>query len=442
MVRLILEEGGNKRAFKLNDGTLTIGSADSCSLTLESDDVAGEHAELVIEAGEVILKPRPGVKPPSMNGVPVSADKSVPLGASFKIGKAVLRVEDPDAPAAAAPKRAKRGHKAVGTPRSDTHGERAVHRTRPVATIEKGMPSWLIVLLLLTFGVGGAYWFLKDVGEQATSGTDSVEETLLYAESHFGVGNRKMANAKLAMIDEKDLNTPNLRERYAALKNSLDTIDATEETNILNQAGSVYLSSQLKNFESSRLKGKPHVKKIRVFLLRCKEFRERFPDHPDMDWVTRQESRFRNNVDITQPATFEEIAYEIETLTWAWPHRYGKAFAKLEPYLSGPDAEAALELQKSLNAERDANFLDRMQQAKFEWTNEEKGNKGTAAEILRALTVNYGDPSMVEQAATELTKLPGVKGLMEAWKKTKPHLFEEMMENETLRGYARRQGLL
>ena len=61
MVRLILEEGGNKRAFKLNDGTLTIGSADSCSLTLESDDVAGEHAELVIESGEVTLKPRAGV---------------------------------------------------------------------------------------------------------------------------------------------------------------------------------------------------------------------------------------------------------------------------------------------------------------------------------------------------------------------------------------------
>ena len=46
MARLIVEEGGKARRFKLNPGTLTIGSGESATLTLESSELAEVHAEL------------------------------------------------------------------------------------------------------------------------------------------------------------------------------------------------------------------------------------------------------------------------------------------------------------------------------------------------------------------------------------------------------------
>lgn len=443
MVRLILEEAGKKRAFNLNDGTITIGSGDACSLTLESTDVADQHAELVIEDGAVTIKPRAGVMPPTVQGRPIATAKRIPPGTPIKIGSARLTIEDPNAAANAgrAPGKTRRGKRVVGTPQTDSHGEGRVQRTRPVATIERGLPSWLIVLFIVIGLGGGGFALLKYIGDEASEATDSVADTLLFAESNWRAGNRKAAQRKFDMIDPGQI-TPDLKARYEAIKKNLETADAKDEQNLSNKAGTAFLNSQLKNFEKNRLKGNPAKKKIRVFLLRCREFREKFPNHPDIEWVERQESRFRGRIDITRPATFEEIAYEIDTLTWAWPQRYGVAFEKLQPYLDGEDAEAARELEVSLTNDRQEKFIDRMQQAKFEWTNEEKGNKGRAAEILRAIIVNYGDEAMVEQAASEMIRLPGLKPLMEAWKRDKPMLFDEMMENAALRGYCKREGIV
>ena len=45
MARLILEEDGQTRRFRLNEGKLTIGSGEAATLRCHSADVAEVHAE-------------------------------------------------------------------------------------------------------------------------------------------------------------------------------------------------------------------------------------------------------------------------------------------------------------------------------------------------------------------------------------------------------------
>ena len=197
MVRLILEEGGQRRAFKVNQGKLTIGSSESCTLTIASEDVAENHAELEIAGDVITLRPRKGVLPPMMFGQPVKGERSLTLGSEFTIGDAKFRIEDPDAPAqaaaqpgAGASRSSRRGGKTVGTPKNVPQ-RRTGERTRPVATIERGMPSWLIVVLLLG-GVGiTVIAYTNYVGSQSQTGSDSPETTLGIAEDYLKSGTGK-----------------------------------------------------------------------------------------------------------------------------------------------------------------------------------------------------------------------------------------------------------
>ncbi|MCB9913841.1 MAG: hypothetical protein H6828_01680 [Planctomycetes bacterium] len=107
MARLILDENGERRAFKLRDGKLTLGSGQGCTLTLSSPDVAEVHAELELAGDRATLVPRPGVTPPKIAGKPVTQATTLTLGGSFTLGSATITLQADDAPfaaAAAAPK--------------------------------------------------------------------------------------------------------------------------------------------------------------------------------------------------------------------------------------------------------------------------------------------------------------------------------------------------
>ena len=61
MATLILEEGGNTRRFRLNQGKVTIGSGESCTLTIADDNVAEVHAELELLKDSATLRLKKGV---------------------------------------------------------------------------------------------------------------------------------------------------------------------------------------------------------------------------------------------------------------------------------------------------------------------------------------------------------------------------------------------
>ena len=69
MTRLIVEDGGKRRAFKVGDGTLTIGSGGGASLRLSDPAAAEVHAELLLREGRATLRLKPGVLPPRVAAV-------------------------------------------------------------------------------------------------------------------------------------------------------------------------------------------------------------------------------------------------------------------------------------------------------------------------------------------------------------------------------------
>ncbi len=452
---MILEEAGKKRAFKVNQGKLTIGSGDDAVLRLESAGVAEKHAELEISAeGEVVLRPFPGVMPPKVGGKPVEAPTRIPLGAAFHSGEArfPLLADEGDAPTrVAAPKAAPaagaartRGKqvRAVAAPDAPARGGAKVQRTRPVATIKKGMPGWLMGLLLLV-GIGGtAIAFLRYQQRSLDEGSSAKPGDLLsIAESNWEARNfanaeriaKDLAGKPLSVTEQARLDALGVKMKERA--EELREISRNEE-------GTTYLDTQLKKFEEMRLQGNPERKKVRVFLIRCEEFLKTWPTHPGREWVERQKTRFSGMVDLSKPPTWEEADYEIETLTWAWPPRFREAYARLEPFLSGPNAADARARRDALDDLQQERFDDKIQQAKFEWNKPDGAGKGKGVEVLRQIIVNFTDQEKVDTASGVLIQLPGIESWLSGYKDSRPDSFDNLMTNPQVRAVAAKAGLL
>ena len=101
MARLIVEDGGQTRRFRLNEGKLVLGSGEDCSLQLESEDVASRHAVLEFERGRATLKPESGVLPPQIAGRAVREAIVLEHQGVVEIGQARIHVEYDDGPASA-----------------------------------------------------------------------------------------------------------------------------------------------------------------------------------------------------------------------------------------------------------------------------------------------------------------------------------------------------
>ena len=105
-MRLILEENGETRRFKLNQGTLTVGSGENCTLKVTSEDVADVHLELRVDGEDVVVIPRKGVGPVKVGGIGLKSERKIVPGQKVAFGSAILRIEDEKALAA---KKAKAG---------------------------------------------------------------------------------------------------------------------------------------------------------------------------------------------------------------------------------------------------------------------------------------------------------------------------------------------
>ncbi|MCZ6598446.1 MAG: FHA domain-containing protein, partial [Planctomycetota bacterium] len=128
MARLIVEEGGKRRAFRVGEGVLTIGTGAEAKLRLSSADVAEIHAELVIQGGKAVLRSRPGVKPPKVGGDEVLTEAPLAFGVEVNIGSARVWLEDEKAPQAASPS-ASVGRAAV----AHSDQEKAIRRQQAIS---------------------------------------------------------------------------------------------------------------------------------------------------------------------------------------------------------------------------------------------------------------------------------------------------------------------
>ena len=450
MARLILEEGGAKRAFRFQEGKLTIGSGEGCTLTLSSPDIAEIHCDLEFGEGRVVLRARPGVQPPTVNGEPAPGETVLRVSTMIQIGGATLQVDlDESAPVASAAAKkpaapqvvAKKSAATKVTPRRATgpaKGAMPAPRTggarvqRTTRTVSKGMPQWVLGL------IGGAlllvgFLVFKNMGTNEGTGYNPVERYKVavsrFNEAHYGA-----SGDSLDLIDEQTYASmdPSLRAKYKELRGKLEEKRKETERSLANMIGTEWKSTQLDRFRTQRLTGtNPPNERVRVYLKRVKEFKSRWPTHPELDEVLRYEARFKEICDLSQPATYTDLAYEVETMTWAKPRNFKGAFALIERHrAANPGDEAQVNelvaLKQTLQSEQ---FTEMMLQAKYEWEKEERGQ--AVAGLVQIITL-FEDASMATKAAEELVRLPGIEEWLRGYKTDRAEKYAELIRHPVI----------
>ncbi len=443
MAILILEEGDTRRRFRLNEGRITLGSAADCALCLTASDVAAQHLEIICDGADVRIKVASGVQPVKIAGRAVTGEAVLRPGSVVKIGAATLTLEAEgeaggagQGPASVA----RRAPAAGGAQAAQTQSTGTVQRSRPRAQIKRGLPTWAILAIFAVVIFIG-YKLIGSTVESTQGGAFDARTTLSRVTDLVNQGEYGAAGDELDRVPADAVLSDSMRSGYADLRRRVKEGQAAGEERVHNQAGTEYLETQLKKFERQRLQGQPETAKVRVFLKRCRHFRETWPTHPDLGWVTRHEMRFKRLVDLSVPPTMVDIAFEVKTMTWAKPRDYGLAFALLESFLAtagGDDRSQALELVDTLTAEREEYFTDRMLQAKYEWEN---GRKGPAVAWLVSLITRVGDQAMEDQAAREMVMLPGIDGWLRGYRTDQPEKFKALMKNSTVSAKVRELGI-
>jgi hypothetical protein len=435
MATLILEEGGATRRFNLKDGKVTIGSGENCTLRLESAEVAEIHAELEFAKGGATLRFRKGVTPATVKGRKIAGEHAMAHGVPVHLGGAKISVEFEGRE-----KETLVARRNVST-RAEASGARNKSVVQPRARVrKKGIPSWAIVVGGIA--VAGIAW-KASVGMIGGTGDKEFDVSATYARVKRLADQGDLTGVAdvFASIADEPL-TPEWRAKFDAVKQ--EGVDRLESARLAeaNQSGTVYLQTQLRKFEKTYLKGQPDPPKVRIFLMRLAEFQELWPQHPEISWAQRMTVRYSKIVDITQPKTFADIAFEVKTLTWAMPRDYKKAFVLLDAYVedaSGEDYDGVMALISEKEDERTEYFLDRILQAKHEW---KKGEKGSSIEWLAQLVAKIGEPKMEEEAADLLLSMPGIDGYLAGYKEGRPDMFVLLTQNPKVADAAREAGLL
>ncbi len=456
MARLIVEEGGKRRAFRVGDGVLTIGTGQEAKLKVSSTDVAEIHAELSISGGQAVLRTRPGVVPPEIEGTAIEDEAPLVLGAHASIGSVRIWLEDEASPpgsgAAGGAVAAEAGKRAVGNAAQDhairrqramaeakRRGDRSVvQRTKP--RVQRGLPGYVIALLVVGGAAAVALLVFKIFMSEASKGVAPVQATIAAVERHIEEGSWDLARQKLESISREQTDAE--RKKIAELFATLDERASQAELDRHNMIGTSYKDAKLAKYEKLYLQGSPEKPKVRVFLMRCKYFRERWPNHPEMDWVDRQERRFRGYVSLGDPPTYEDIEWEVKSLVKTSPRDYKQAFLVIDAFLesaAGGERESALALREEQVAERAEYHLDRMQQARYEYDRDDVAKAVTW--LVYSITM-IGDEEMEDEAASYLVQIPEVELHLKGWKSAKPDAYAVLVKNSIVREFAREKDIL
>ena len=438
MSRLIVEDGGKRRRFRLNPGRLTIGSSEQATLTLAAQDVAEIHAELELAEGRVVLRPRPGVAPVTAGGKRVHGQIVLRPGVKVRIGGATLGIEV-EAPAPAKNEPAARPQPVSNAPRRP----RSVV-DRPRRRMQRGpsVPSWLIVVLLLA-GAGGVYLALQrfagDVQRREFSpeASDARIRTKLADRDYRGV----LRELEEKVDPQEDLDA-DWKKVFDGHRREALALKAQAEDAEHNSRGNPYFQTQLANYVDHYLKdnGRPEA---RVLLQRIAWFRERYPTHPQIGWCDRMERRYAPIADMASPPTLEDLEWEVKTLTWAKPRNYRRAFDVMNAFLQtagGGDRARVETLMQEKADEQSEYFEDRLLEAKYQW--EKKKNYGQSIEELVQLVLKLADQSMIEDAAGRIVASPGVETTLAGYRNDRPEDFQGLIRNKKIRAFCEEKGIL
>lgn len=444
MARLILQEGDRTRRFKLNEGTLTIGSGASATVTVESEEIAEVHVELEFRDGRAMLRPRPGVAPVSVQGRKVQGEVALKPGVTARFGDVRVSIELEEAATPGKSGTKPRAGAAGGVSRSAGGGGGAsrVQRTRRTTSGGPSVPSWLIVVGVLAVAAGGYAMldnFAADAGARefdAKASQVRIEQKL--ASADFSGVLREFEEK----IDVQEGLDPEWKALFEGYRKEALALKAEAEEIARNKQGNDYFETQLRKYVDGYLEdnGRPQA---RVLMKRMKSFQDRWPTHPEVDWCDRMKRRFESIADMSSPDTWADIEWEVKTLTWAKPRYYRDAFALLERFYQsaeGSDRDAALALMEEKETEQKEFFDDRMLEAKHQY--EYKKDYSAALGELVQLVMHLNDQDMATRAAEMIVAMPYIEGAMAGIQRERPDDFALLAANPVMRKYFEEKGLL
>jgi hypothetical protein len=287
-----------------------------------------------------------------------------------------------------------------------------------------------VVLLGLRFG-------LSRMGET----TIDEDEWLRNARVEAEQSQWERAEKKLALIDYDNLDSEQ-RAEYDAIKVLIEQKEEVSDEYIVDEVGQRWFNTYLGNYEKNYLQGDPEPERVRLFLERCNEFRERWPGHPQLEWIKRQETRFAGMVRLSDPPTFAYVKLKVKVLTDTSPRHYDEAFAQLEGYEPLASEEERVEiaaLRAQMISERKTYAVDRLHQAKYELERKESPSK--AVWWLVNSVLYLGDQALEDEAAGYLIKMPHLDEHLLGYKSKYPDMFEGLMETDIVRRKARELGV-
>ncbi len=441
MVKLIVDEGGARRAFRMGKGILTVGSGAEARLRLASTAVAEIHFELELGEAGVTLRLRPGVLPPRVGGLPAKAELLLAPGARVELGGAQLWIESEAAPAAGAPApaRAALATRPGASPAAPATEPSERFRQRRAEAASGRRPGWLVpVLILAATGLVFLVWVRLMKSSAGAEGL--AQNKLRAAEQALAQADFRAARQELGDIPSGAL-APEQVARKLALEQKLATAEAQVAAHMQNESGTRYADTLLKKYEGLYLQGTPEPAKVRLFLKRCRVFRERWPTHPELDWVARQERRFAGYVDLNAPPTWEDVSWETKDLVDTSPRNYVAALALIDELLArvtGEERKKAQNLRDELVAGRPAYAQDRLEQARYEFERKEDPSK--AVWWLVHNIAWLGDEALANQNARFLVKMPNVEGHLLGYKQDYPERYAAVLRNPIVAAWAKEVG--
>lgn len=327
-----------------------------------------------------------------------------------------------------------------------------VQRTRQRA-VKKSLPTWVILVgfaLVVAVGIQAFINYEESVNQESFD-APTVHGQITEALRH---GNVKKAEEGFEKIERNDHRlTPEWRKTFAALQVRSEALSETSVQLVDNMAGTKYLQTSLRKYESSYLAKEPVRARARIFVQRAQHFLDTWPGHSDAEEVRNKLSRWRVVADLSSPANLEDVLWETETLTWAFPRDYAKAMPMLESFrvgASGADLTILEGVIKTHISEREEYFQDRFEQAAYLW---DKGDPSKAIEYLVQLISKIGDPSMSDRAARALVAFHGqlskdgrailnIVDTMKGYKNSRRRDFDRLARNSTCRAFFSEHGLL
>ncbi|HTF90679.1 MAG TPA: FHA domain-containing protein [Planctomycetota bacterium] len=440
MVRLIVDDAGNRRAFNVGEGRLSVGSGTEAKLKLTSPGVASLHVDIEIHGGKATLHPKPGVTAPQLLGRAATGPVVLQHGVPVKIGGATVTVEYEGLPSKippVAPAGERSPSRVPRRGRDDEDDDKGPGR-RPR---KQGVPTWVwIAACVPIIAIGG--WFIssKLLGKnnQNFSEAGALAD---YNKALEEIKNSRFdaASKQLDRIPADAVLEPTLATRIAKMREEIKVKIAEGNEYSRNEMdGQKYFSSQLENFVNNYMSGKITPSEARVFMKRAKYFREKWPTHSELAWVNRQEERFKDAVDLTQPPSFDDIQFEVESLTWSHPRNYKEAFAAAKAFqatATGPDVEKVAGFLHELEGKRADWFKDRLEQARWHFDRKEEG---LSIGVLLSIIRGAGDEAMADNAAERLLAYGNAEKMaswLRGYRTNDPDGFAEVSKNRVIAAF-------